>query len=98
MTHKVNLVKVEGPTSRYIDVEISDQGDLLLSGQDIGEAPRKFFDEDEYEYWLKVRAADKDRVLIALLEKLYAGNQSAISKLKKYLESKGIPCELFSYS
>ncbi len=97
MAHKVKLVEIKGPTSRYIDAEITDKGDLLLSGQDLGEAPRAIWDEDEYEYWLTVKAVDKDRVLLALLEKLYAGNGSVISELKRYLESKDIPCEFFNY-
>lgn len=97
MTHKVKLVEIEGSTSRYVDAEITDKGDLLLSGQDIGDAPRAIWNEDEYEYWLTVRAADKDRVLLALLEKLYTGNPSVVSELKHYLESKDIPCEFFNY-
>ena len=97
MTDKVKLVEIEGATSRYIDAEINDKGDLLLSGQDIGEAPREVWDEDQYEYWLTVRATNKDRVLLALLEKLYAGHPSVISELKHYLESKDIPCEFFNY-
>jgi hypothetical protein len=97
MADKVKLVELEGATSRYIDAEITAEGDLLLSGQDIGEAPREVWHEEEYEYWLTVKAADKDRVLLALLEKLYAGNASVISELKHYLESKDIPCEFFNY-
>jgi hypothetical protein len=97
MTHKVKLVEIESSTSRYVDAEITDKGDLLISGHDTGEAPRKIWQEDNYEYWLTVRAADKDRVLLALLEKLYAGKPSVVSKLKHYLESKDIPCEFFSY-
>jgi len=49
------------------------------------------------EYWLTVRAINKDRVLLALLEKLYTGNPSLISNLKHYLESKSIPYEFFNY-
>ena len=97
MTYTVKLVEIKGSTSRYIDAEITDEGDLLLSGQDIGEAPREVWDEDEYEYWLTIRSTDKDQVLLALLEKLYTGNLSVISELKHYLESKDIPCEFFNY-
>ena len=97
MTDKVKLVEIEGATSRYIDAEITDKGDLLLSGQDIGDAPREVWHEDEYEYWLTIRSTNKDKVLLALLEKLYTGNPSVISELKHYLESKDIPCEFFNY-
>jgi len=97
MTDKVKLVEIEGATLRYIDAEITDEGDLLLSGQDFGEAPLKVWGEDKYEFWLRVTAPNKDRVLLALLEKLYAGNPSLISELKHYLETKDIPCEFFNY-
>jgi len=53
--------------------------------------------DSEYEYWLRIRASNKDKVLLALIEKLYSGNTSLISELKDYLESKGIPCEFHSY-
>ena len=64
---KVNLVQVKGPTSIYIDVEITAEGDLLFSGQDIGQAPKEFFGDSDYEYWLLLKAGEKDRVLLALL-------------------------------
>ena len=43
MEKKVSLVEVKGATSIYIDVEITGEGDLLFSGQDLGEAPESFF-------------------------------------------------------
>ena len=76
---------------------MEDTGDLLLSGQDIGEAPQQIFGKDDYEYWLTVPATEKDRVLLALIEKIYRGNPSVISELREFLESKGIPCEFHSF-
>ncbi len=99
MSDKIRLVKVtiEGPTNIYVDVEITEEGDLLFSGQDVGKAPETFWGDEDYEYWLKVSAADKDRVLLTLIEKLYSGNPSLISEIKDYLGSKGIPSEFSSY-
>jgi len=97
MTDEVRLVHVEGTTSIHIDAGITDEGDLLFSGQDLGQAPRELLGDSEYEYWLRIRASNKDKVLLALIEKLYSGNTSLISELKDYLESKGIPCEFHSY-
>lgn len=39
MGAKVELVRIEGPTSIYVDAEINEVGDLILSGQDVGEVP-----------------------------------------------------------
>lgn len=79
LADKVKLVDIKGVTSIYIDAEITDNGDLLISGQDIGTAPRKVRHDDDYEYWLTVRAPNKDRFLLALLDKLYADNPSLVS-------------------
>ena len=97
MSDVIKLVSQGGPTSIHIDARIGDKGQLLLSGQDIGEAPEQVFGKDDYEYFLSIPAAEKDRVLLALIEKLYAGNASVISELREFLESKDIPCEFHSF-
>lgn len=97
MDTKVSLVRIDGPTSIRIGASIAENGDLVVSGQDFGEAPRSYMGDDDYEYWLRIRASHKDEVLLALLEKLYAGNSCVVSQLREYLESKGIPAEFHSF-
>lgn len=97
MARQIKLYESEGKTSIYIDAEIRGNGDLQLSGQDVGEAPREFFGDSDYEYWLTVSKEHKDDVLLLLIEKLYGGNSSAVSELKRLLESSGIPCEFHSF-
>ena len=97
MSEKVELVRQGGATSIYIDVQIKDTGDLLFSGQDIGDAPEEIFGDLDYEYWLTVPAAEKDRLLLALIEKFYRGNASVVSEFRELLESKNIPCHFHSY-
>jgi len=94
-----NLVKTasDAPTYTRIDVEIMSDGVLRFSGQDMGEVPERLFGKDEYEYWLVVEAIDKDRTLLALIDKLYAGNLSLISKFQSLLGSEGIPSRFWSY-
>ncbi len=98
MTEYVKLVQRRGSTSILIEAEINGKGDLVFSGQDIGKAPSEFFGDSDYEYWLTIRAEHKGAMLVALIEKHYAGNPEVISILREYLESKNIPCEFFSYS
>ena len=43
MNEPIKLVSQGGATSIHIDVRINENGDLLFSGQDIGDAPEKFF-------------------------------------------------------
>ncbi len=97
MIKQVSLVDIVGPTSIHIHAEITDQGDLLLSGQDLGDAPKEIFGDSDYEYWLRIKAADKDQLLLALIEKIYAGNMMVISELQEYLKAKEIPSEFTSF-
>lgn len=98
MTDYVKLVQRRGPTSILIEAEINGKGDLVFSGQDIGKAPSEFFGDSDYEYWLTIRAEHKDAMLLALIEKHYAGKPCLISMIKECLESKNIPCVFNSYS
>ena len=97
MTDPVKLVRIGGDTSIYIDVCIDENKDLLFSGQDIGNAPEEIFGDIDYEYWLTVPAAEKDRLLLALIEKHYAGDAMVVSTLRELMESKDIPCGFYSH-
>jgi len=74
---KVSLVASRGETSVFIDAEIDEQENLVISGQDIGKAPKEWFGHDDYEYWLVVAASEKDRVLSLLLGQAAGGEQLA---------------------
>ncbi len=94
----VSLVKKRGATTIFIDAEIGEEGDLVLSGYELGEAPLKFLGDSDYEYWLKIPSEHKDLVLLALIKKVYEGNTSAVSEFQEFLESKKIPCKLTTYT
>jgi hypothetical protein len=55
------------------------------------------FGKTDYEHFLTVLAADKDRVLLALIEELYSGNAPAISEFREFLVSKGIASQFRSF-
>jgi len=97
MNEPVKLVRQGGSTSIYIDVCIDENGDLLFSGQDIGSAPEEIFGDLDYEYWLTVPAIEKDKLLLALIEKHYGGDASVVSTLREFMESREIPCSFFSH-
>ena len=79
-THSFSYFHRKGytTTSIHIDAEITNSGDLLLPGQDLGQAPLEFFGDSDYEHWLRIPAANKDQVLLALIQTLYSGNTSLI--------------------
>ena len=97
MSEVIELVNIGGATSVHIDAQLDEAGDLLFSGQDFGEAPEAIFGDSDYEYWLTIPAAEKDRLLLALIEKIYKGNASVVSEFREFLESKGIPHEFHSF-
>ena len=97
MNDPIKLVRRGGSTSIYIDMSIDEDGNLLFSGQDIGSAPDEIFGDSDYEYWLTVPASEKDRLLLALLEKHYGGDELVISTLREFMESKEIPCSFHSF-
>lgn len=73
---KVQLLEERGPTSRFIHARIEDNGNLVVEGQDVGETPQKWFDDEDYEFWVTVRPEDKDAVILALIERLFGGRFS----------------------
>jgi len=76
MSRTVRLYEHHGPTSIFIDAEIGDGGEVIVSGQDIGEAPEKFYGDSDYEYWVHVPAAAKPALLAALQAELEARRAS----------------------
>lgn len=97
MDKTVKLVELQGPTSVYIDAGINDDGDLVFSGQDIGEAPETYVGDSDYEYWLTIPAKEKDRFLLSLLEKQFLNDASVISTVREMLDSNGIPYSSHSF-
>ena len=88
---RVQLVEERGKTSIFIDAYIDDDDDLVISGQDLGEFPEKYWGDSDYEYWLTISSKDKDRVLLALLESQYKGDLKVISNFRAKLEENDIP-------
>ncbi len=97
MEKVLHLVDTKGPTSVYIDVAIDDAGDLVFSGQDIGEAPRQYVGDSDYEYWLTVPAHEKDSFLLSLLEKLFLNDTQLVTAVREMLDSKGISYSSHSF-
>ena len=88
---KIKLFEERGPTSRFISAEVDENGKLIVSGQDVGETPRKLIDDGDYEFIVTVNAKDKDRVTLALIEKVFGGRFCAVDEFRQFLEEKGIP-------
>ncbi|MEY3296762.1 MAG: hypothetical protein RLZZ597_22 [Cyanobacteriota bacterium] len=97
MTERVTLVDIQSKTSIHVHAEIAEEGELIFSGQDIGEAPESVFGDSDYEYCLTIPAEEKDRALLAFIEKLYSGYPRVVSEVQECLELKGIKATFSSY-
>jgi hypothetical protein len=88
---EVKLFEERGETSRFTTAEIKETGDVVVLCQDIGKAPEEWWGDSDYEFWVTVKEEDKNKLLLALIEKLYGGHFSAVDEFRTFLETKGIP-------
>lgn len=91
ITNTVKLFEDRGETSRFIDAEIAENGNLVVSAYDVGKAPLEWFGNDDYEFWVTLDAEQKDRLLLALIEKCFGGRFSAVDEFREFVKSKEIP-------
>ena len=86
-----NLFKDENETSTYVDIKITEEGDLHILRNTFG--PDNF----ETEVTAVVSAKDKDLLLLVLLEHMYAGNRSALEEFVAFARSKKVGIETFRW-
>ena len=79
---KVKLYEEKGETSRYIDAEITKDGDLIMTGQDIGKLPQEYWGDSDYEFWVHVLAKHKDDIHRVLLEKFHSDNPNVVNQFE----------------
>ncbi len=92
---RVELVaKRDASPKVFVIAEINERGDLVLSDQTLGgNFEKATFGPSQVETSLTVRAANKDALLLALLEALYREDVSAVPKMGDLLAAKGIEFE-----
>lgn len=65
----VVLVRGESPDASWIlEASLDDEGDLVIAGQDFGRLAVDLFGDSDYEYWIRVDASLKPK-LLAVLER-----------------------------
>ena len=87
----MNLFKDENESSTYVDVKITEQGDLHILRNTFGP------DDFETEVTAAVSAEDKDFLLLVLLEYMYAGNRNALEEFVAFARSKKVGIETFRW-
>lgn len=86
------LNRTLGSDKELIWLEIGPEGDLHMEGQDLGPAAEEAWGRDEYEYTVKVSAADKDRLLMELLKEKYLDTRCS-QDFKDWLTARNISYE-----
>ena len=81
-SNKVQLYEERGETSRYIDAEITKDGDLVMTGQDLGKLPEEYWGDSDYEFFVYIPAKYKKDVHRVLLEKFHADNPSVANNFE----------------
>jgi hypothetical protein len=94
---RITLFRSDGATRIHIDAGITDGGDLQVAGQDIGEAPKKWWGHDDYEYIVTIRKQDKDRLLLALIVAQFGDDASAVSRFREFAQEHDIPHDWFTW-
>ena len=64
----VRLFEERGETSRFVDAEVNEHGDLVFSGQDVGKGPLEWWGDSDYEFWVIVASHNKGLVLKGLVD------------------------------
>jgi hypothetical protein len=78
----VQLFEERGETSRFVDAEIKENGDLVVSAQDVGKAPLEWWGDSDYEFWVTVASKDKQRVFHALIGRTRKSRDSLPTELE----------------
>ena len=87
------ITEIEGESSRFIDAFIHKSGDVGFYVQDFNQVAKAMTGDSEYEFVTYVTQKHKDDVILALLEKLYKGSESAAMDFHELMDANNIPCK-----
>lgn len=80
----------EGPTRTTLEADVDEKGNLVLSGCDLGDAPREAFGDSDYEWWIAVPAEHRNAVLLELMKDRF-GHATGTTTFMEWLDARAIP-------
>ena len=89
--------------TRHLQATLTDMGDLVIEGQDLGDGVEQIFGVREYEWIWTIRARDLPSLVgamgatsnvLAMLSERFSGDNAA--GLKSFLDSHDVPHEVWS--
>lgn len=90
------IYSVRGPTDTTIWASRDQDGDLVITGQDLGDAPLRFFGESEYEYGITVAAEHAEAITVDLLRSLAHRPPGGTTPIVEWLRERSIPFEFWN--
>lgn len=85
-------------TRSVMSVRRDEHGALVISGQDLGGAPRAMFGDVDYEYWITIAGKDAGDLDIATLRQVANGEPGGSRAVREWLDERGIRFRLESYA
>lgn len=80
-----------------IDLALTAEGGIDLSGQDMGPTVRRTWGDTDFEYGVRIAPADVPRLAFALIAEHYRGELGAVQKISELAERHGISAEAWSF-
>ena len=93
----VNLARQEGVEYRSVLLSVSST-QIRLSTTDAGPKVLRFWQHEEYEFWVDVTAAGVPSLILALLKEKYQGNLSAVDEFRSFCKENNVPHEFMTWS
>ncbi len=87
----VTLFARDPPMRSHVQAVIEADGSLTIDAVDAGALVREVWGDDDYEYSLRIPAAQKDRLLLALLKRHHGGHVNAFAEIRAVLDQEAIP-------
>ena len=81
----------EGSPMHQMVVFVDKLGGVGLQVHDLG-GPRR---AEDYEFYIQVPASEKEKLILALIGKIYEGKDSCPNDFESLMEKNGIPCERY---
>ncbi|MBL8838583.1 MAG: hypothetical protein JNL66_20190 [Alphaproteobacteria bacterium] len=94
----VVLFERDAPTHSRVQAVVEADGGVTIDAVDAGPLVREVWGDDDYEYALKVPAAQKDRLLLALLRRHYGGHANAFAEIRTMLNDNAIAYDFDSWA
>jgi hypothetical protein len=91
---RITIYDKETDTSHSIlEAYITEEGNLVLEGYDIGDFVEKYWGDSDYEYWLTVKSENVPAVLLWLIKERFKTD----SDFRDWLKEKEIPSQFDSW-